>query len=181
MKTIHDVQCLVDNKNILLVGNNDTINKTDNSKIIDSYDIVVRMNHGVPEPNLGSKTDIWLCSYNNVNRQPLDYQKVTPKIVIRLNADGNINDIIRENLYIWDKKEHLKFKEHIDCLPSTGVMAIEFFLNFTKPKSLTLIGYDNFKTKTFYNLRVIADKYHDINKEAEYTNNLINEGKIIKI
>jgi hypothetical protein len=181
MKTLEQIQLLVQNKSILLVGNNETINKSDNSELIDSYDIVVRMNHGIPEPNIGSKTDIWLCSFNNVMRQKKQLPLFNPKYIVRLNADGNIADEIKENLYIWSKENHLKFKEELGSLPSTGCMAIHFFLEYTEPKSVTLIGYDNFETKTYYNSKPIAHLYHDVNKEVEYTNKLIEEGKITKL
>ena len=178
MITIDPIKDLVQDKRILLVGNNDTIKDVNLEEIIKDYDVIVKMNHAT---ELAGRTDIWLCSFNNEARQIKQYPIFNPRCVIRLNADGSINDAIKGNLYIWDKIYHTEFKSNLGALPSTGIMAIHFFLEFTYPKSLTLIGFDNFESKTYYNTKKIAHNWHDIDREAEYTNKLINEGRIIKL
>ena len=98
MITIDPIKDLVQDKSILLVGNNDTIKDVNLEEITKEYDIIVKMNHAT---ELAGRTDIWLCSFNNEARQIRQYPMFNPKYVIRLNEDGNINDAIKENLYIW--------------------------------------------------------------------------------
>lgn len=177
------IQEFVENKNIILVGNNDNINKTDNSKIIDSYDIVVRMNHAMPEKNIGYKTDIWLMSFNNLMKQIKEYMIFKPKYTIRLNyfnEDANIHPAIKSNnLYIWPVEEHKKIEEIIgNRTVSTGCMGIYFFANYCKPKSISIIGYDFFKTKSFYNSINMSSQWHTADNERMFAEKYINNNII---
>lgn len=65
-------------KSIILVGNGKEVTDCSNGDLIDSYDLVVRMNHGYVrqgyEKNMGIKTDIWALAYNRQNEQIEEYK-----------------------------------------------------------------------------------------------------------
>lgn len=61
--SLHSIQELVRDKDVLLVGNNLTALENRYGYLIDKYDIVVRFGKGIPDnyPDfLGRKTDIWV-------------------------------------------------------------------------------------------------------------------------
>jgi len=166
---LKEIQEFVKGRGILLVGNSESLILKDNSKFIDSYDVVVRMNHAVPQANIGFKTDIWLCSFINKDMQMVQFPKFNCKYNIKLNDDGNLNENLKNHFYIWPDKERDKIREDIGFhTPSTGVMAIYFFLNYCQC-FVDAIGYDGFRTGTFYNGNVNnASRFHDVKKERDF-------------
>ncbi len=178
MVSLSEIKSFVHGRSLLLVGNSERIMRQDNSKVIDSYEIVVRMNYAVPQKRIGYKTDIWLCSYNNPAFQVVQLAKFNPKYIIRLNENQHIAPDIKDRLYIWPLSDHDQFQTSLGALPSTGVMAIHFFLNFCEPALLTIIGFDCFEEKTFYNPKKIAHEYHSLDKEKEYITRMESDQKI---
>lgn len=62
---------------------------------------------------------------------------------------------------------------------SIGILAIDYFL--TEGYDITLLGFDygeSFKPSHYFKRQPIDSKYHAFNKEAEYINQLREEGKI---
>ena len=59
-----NLQQLIENKNILLVGNSVEILHHDYGSIIESYDVIVRFGRGMPSTSnrnsIGSRTDVWV-------------------------------------------------------------------------------------------------------------------------
>ena len=179
MVTKQNIINFIGNKNVLLVGNSESIILKDNSKFIDSFDIVVRMNHATPCQNLGFKTDIWLCAFNNKTQQPIEYNMFKPKYVMRLNYDKPDKLHPNINWYVWGEEEYNSFKERFGFLSSTGINAIEWFTTELK-QPINIIGFDGFKTGTFYNKdKKLQKKYHNPQKEQEFIQQKIDEGKVI--
>lgn len=170
----------VNNKKIILVGNSDNIVKKNYGYLIDSFDLICRFNHSTNHPNLGNRTDIWVCAFNNIPMQEKRYNEFVqkPKYVLRLNDDGNINPFLHDKgLYVWHKSEKIKFDERLGCLPSSGLNCIEFLITKTNA-NVTLIGFDGFQTKTYYNSQKIAHKYHNVEKEKNYINTCVIQNKV---
>ena len=182
MITLMDIKNYVKGKRIILVGNSDLLIKTDNSGIIDSYDVVVRMNHAVPQKNIGNKTDIWLCSFVTKELQLKRISQFNADINIRLNDDGNLDEALNDVFYIWPNKDRNKLRKIVESeYPSTGIMAVYFFINYCNC-DITTIGYDNFATGTFYNSnKKMAKTWHNIAKEKEYMNDMIEQRYITSI
>ena len=179
MITLNEIQNYVKGKRVLLVGNSDELIKTDNSKLIDSYDVVVRMNHATPQDNIGRKTDIWLCSFVTQEIQLKKISVFNARYNIRLNDDGNLHPALHNVFYIYPDKERDKIRKLLDSkYPSTGAMALYFFLNVCDC-AVDIIGYDGFKTGTFYNTnKTMASKWHNVKREQEYISELLQKGSI---
>ena len=168
------------NKRILVVGNAQTLIRKDNSKFIDSFDVVIRINHAVPSNLIGKKTDIWICNYNTVDRQYPEYKRFLPKFVMKMNENTYIDPKLKSNLYVWPVGEFKKFRSLLSLnKPSTG-LSILFWLTTKVNANISIIGFDSFKTKTFYYHKDIHQKYHNGNKERDWINKLINSKQIIK-
>jgi len=169
-------------KNVLLVGNSSSLLNKNQGGLIDSYDIVVRFNHGYPRnefiKDTGSKTDIWICQFNNMNNQLDRYNKFNAKFNIRYNP-CDVHENIKDKLKICNV-DFDKTKNH----PTTGYLTIYFFLNNIKvQKSLTIIGFDSFDNKFNYYEADRTDekrclKNHDLGTEKENIQRLISENKI---
>lgn len=74
---MNNLKLLVENKKVAIIGPSPSILEKKNGKLIDSYDIVIRIKKGFPvqeylKKNLGSKTDI-LCSHLKLPQNNLEF------------------------------------------------------------------------------------------------------------
>ena len=157
-----NLQQLIENKNILLVGNSVEILQYDYGNTIESYDAIVRFGRGIPtkenEQAIGSRTDIWVSGFLRKNSRP-NFPKAIPLINrCRIDLDSNTEHHFFNYEYIeMFSDEELKevFKEFgyrnkdkWSPRPSQGFMALLYFTRKMKVwKSLTIIGFDFFAKK----------------------------------
>ena len=175
-------------KDIIVVGNGQSLMDMENGEIIDNFDVVVRINHGYPRDGLylytGRKTDIWVCAFNGVHMQPRVYNLFNPKFLLRLNNDTHLHPSLKNKFIIWDllNWEKVKIDLGTDKLPSTGIVTIFFFLKFLKLNTITITGFDFFEFNNFYEGKkksnTVAKRWHIPELEKEYVYKFIDEGKI---
>lgn len=152
---------LVTNKNIVLVGHSPNIFKT--KRDIDAYDCVVRFNFGAPSPEyseyIGKRTDIWF-HWDGHNYDP-EEEKFKAKYRIGYN---DYPRVLFAQLRI--EQEQLK-------APSMGMLAYYYLLRYN-PKTVSLYGFDFFKTADFTNTLEVQQQHtrengcHDFWKEEEW-------------
>ena len=177
------------NKRIVLVGPADYV---DNSKLIDSYDIIARINKGYNMKNTGkhgSRTDIMYHVVNQhpENGGPLTYSKDVPirfcYPILTLSEKSSFKDIgtLRDYYSIFQDLENgkLKFKEfsiinkdkylsHEETLnsrPNSGLSAILDILSFDI-KELYITGFTLFQTNYATSYRNKVDNNKDTGTQA---------------
>lgn len=180
------VEELVKNKELLLVGNGSEV--LGKGELIDSYECVVRFNFGIRQNKgfkVGSKCDLWVYAMSSEGICLDTYNRATikPFYCVRFanpcktKIGDNFIDMSKERLDVFYKLSKL-FELASDENPSTGVSLLYYIVNYCSPKSITLIGFDSFKTPNFYANRVWANLWHDSSKEEAYIKKLEEEGKI---
>jgi hypothetical protein len=147
-----ELQLFLKEKDICLLGNARSILNT--KKDIDKFEIVCRINRGIPqgrEEFIGKRTDV-LFTATKIKDEL--YQKFNAKYVVWTTVCQNLaTDWTKKNAIqnpIEDWKE-LKFFFPYDKLPSTGLVTLHFLIKHIDFKSLTIFGFDNFATMTYYN------------------------------
>ena len=152
-------------KKICLLGNANSILKK--KKNVDSFDIIGRMNRGTPrgkESFIGSRTDILFLSTHmsgeNIQRSFNPQFVVWMTVCNRLASSWTLRNAIQNPPEDWDA-----LYEKLSINPTTGIMALNFILRHIDFKSLTIYGFDFFKTKTWYNTRVDSGQKHSGEKE----------------
>lgn len=186
-ETINDniFKKLIENKRVVIVGPADYVN---NSTLIDSYDVIVRVNKGLnmeTSGNSGSRTDILYHTVNihPENGGPLTLQKnlhirfAYPPIAKGENNSfkvlGNHTDYITiEKLYpslsnfsIVSKEKYINFEKQCDSRPNTGVIAILDILSYNI-KELYITGFTLFQTDYCKTYREKVDGNTDTGKHA---------------
>ena len=138
-------------KKVIIVGNSTTILSEEYGDVIDSYDVVIRINKCATkgfEKHTGSKTDIWASTHHKYYPDflPTDYKNIkeiwrrTPSVKMILPED-----FPEYNNLIMFKTKDFKFKSVISGLshePCTGLLAILTSTLFYK--DITIVGF------TFY-------------------------------
>jgi len=131
MTTLEDLQVFCKNKSIIIVGNSSSILQHNSGRLIDSYDIVVRINRGYQISNpflesLGSKTNILSIGVKSATQ--------ATHIVSANKVDFILSPIIWSdrlaypNVYNIEPSLYHKLKEDLsDFKPSTGISTFNFF------------------------------------------------------
>ena len=168
-------------KNICLLGNANSV--LDKKKDIDSFDIVGRMNRGTPagkEKFIGSRTDIFFLSTHmsgeNIRRSFDPRFAVWMTRCNRLASSWVLKSAIQNPMEDWDA-----LHDKLNINPTTGMMALNFLLKHIDFKSLTIYGFDFFKTKTWYNTRIDSGQKHSGKKEKLLFTKMIKGRKNVRI
>ena len=151
MVSLEEIKEFCKGKSIIIVGNSARILSKRYGKLIDSYDIVVRINRGyfhrqnMYSDKIGNKTTILSLglksaslSANVIQSNTVDY--IISPIIYSDRLDYlNVYDV-QENTYKDLKNSLGGFK------PSTGISTYNFFNRFTNFERLDLIGFDFFES-----------------------------------
>ena len=156
-------------KNLLVIGNAVTDKEIDYSK----YNCIVRMNLGIQTKPI----DVWINNLVNKAHETLG-EIPDFKNIIRLNAekDGKRMDRmpneLKPNAWLWNVNEFSTMCKELNYFrPTTGLIAIYWIINNIKYKSMTVTGYDFFKTPNRYTMEthIVSGTHvypsHDINKD----------------
>jgi len=162
-----DLALLFKDKDILVIGNSEHSREEERPEA----DLVCNFNMGVD-----SRTDIWVhCLINN---QEEAYANFNGQAIIVPNP-RNRKYVVHFNkpTYIEETDILTKLKLELGHKPSCGLMFVHLLLRVNTHKSIKLIGFDHFKTKTFYNEH--KTKRHDHKTEKQYFDNLRQRGLIL--
>ena len=187
--SIEDIKNYCNGKSIILVGNARDIIKNPYGKQIDSYDIVVRMNHGHPLNkyivNMGKKYNIWAHGFLSHKRQISEYYKI--KGIIDFHIETNERKLCRkifdEKAFLipkkWYKSSYEKTNKKTEL--STGLNISMFFVNWIGTmKEISIVGFDFLKTSNPTLHSASARKFHDTELEkTNMTSLLLGSGKYI--
>ena len=158
MAKLTDLQNFCKDKSIIIVGNSSGILNHKEGKLIDSYDIVVRLNRGYQPNNyfynsLGSKTNILSIGIKSA--------KQASNVILSNKVNYILSPIIWSdklsypNVYDIDHSVYHKLKEDLGGIkPSTGISTFNFFNTLINFKKLDLIGFDFFQTSSYHRNRL---------------------------
>jgi len=83
MARLEEVLNILENKNVILVGNSVEILNYEKGEFIDSFDVVIRMGKGYPRSShnkrIGKRIDIWAAGFLRAET----YQTKVPKLLNR--------------------------------------------------------------------------------------------------
>lgn len=169
-KPFNEIEDFFRDRNVLIVGNSVEMMTQKNAKLIDSYDIVIRLGRGVKtttadEVAVGSKVDVWISGLFRIKllQEPEIQEKLKDKLILlngsRIDVtDGWLEKTIKEYEYtpIFSDAEILEFYEKYGIINnskksfrfSAGMWTIFYMLEKVKvQKSLSIIGFDFFKSQ----------------------------------
>ena len=165
-------------KKIILVGNASSLQDSDHSEFIDSFDVVIRFNLGVPTEKTGKRTDVWVCATSPEEAESVK-SIFDPKYIIRFPLSRTTRRWDKDLLYKTclfdisnDHKEKMKRQQRNDLGvtidSSTGAKTIDL-LTHQLGLDISIIGFDFFRSGTFYrpNGKLMADCHEPYN-EKEY-------------
>ena len=103
---------------VIVIGNSPNTLKNKYGSLIDSYDVVIRINKCTTkgfEENIGSKTDIWATTHLHYHKDPLNHKKIGAKkpfeLVIIQGGSGE-TDTKSERKIFSDSVEEIVNKVH---------------------------------------------------------------------
>jgi len=189
-------------KRVVIVGPASYMQGKGLGELIDSFDIVVRINHALPiayPEDYGSKTNILyhILSHrgNNLNKKPIEETEL--KLWHELGLDWMVcshhakSERIRivghmlENKFKWTCVNQ-KFSQGVKAqignkLPNTGVLAISHLL-LSRLKSLNVYGFDFYLSGVYTGYGDTKDdevaieinkRWHDVSAQLVYMSKLV--------
>ena len=175
MVSLVELQEYCQGKRIIIVGNSSQMIGSNSRNIIDSYDIVIRINKGYQfrrtalSDSIGSKTQILAIGMKSAQ---------LASTVIKSNSiDYILSPIIHSeildypNVYNVDNETYNLLKTSLgNYKPSTGISVYNFFNRFINFERLDLIGFDFFTSSTNQRnaLGHLFVKDHNGEKEEEF-------------
>lgn len=169
-------------KSVATVGNAQFLFDKDYGKLIDSHDVVVRLNKGAMIPNLpkishGVKMDIVIASRWNLvkyfhKKYIIKKSMFTDIKFIMCGRHGrdDLKQPIEQKIWYYPLPRHKELKWQLLNLekkqdPSTGIIALDI-ISHGNPKSVSIFGFDWKETPTFYDLnRQHEPHVYDVEKE----------------
>ena len=166
MATLENLQEYCKGKTIIIVGNSSSLLNSNNRKLIDNYDIIVRINRGYQykrqlfDEHIGSKTNILsigiktaIHATNIIQGNSVNYI-ISPIIHSEKLNYPNVYDI-----------SHDTYNSLTQALgnvkPSTGISTYNFFNRFIDFARLDLIGFDFFESSTMHRNQLGHIKVND--------------------
>lgn len=137
-------------KDIALVGNAESV--LHKYHPIDEYEVVCRINAGSPkgkEVALGTRTDVLFTG--NWSLRPEIINEMMPDLIVAYYSRGEELPPwlqLDPRVYQWQGVPDLK--DRLGKNPSTGLAAFYIITRLTEFRSLTLYGFDWWKTKTWH-------------------------------
>ena len=133
---------------IILVGNGPSLRDVDISVFVDAFPIVVRFNEFLPTERLGRKTNVWCVSdtvaVKSDSVRPADRVLcIIPSMSPFAHTPTEVANSLRRcsNVTIHESSRSSK-----TTWPSTGLLALEYFLSSYPASAIFVCGFDHFKT-----------------------------------
>lgn len=156
----------LDGKSVAIVGNSSSLLTTAQGALIDSHDVIIRMNKGFPisPAAQGSHLDVWCFSNIDMARQaPAGFAAphavwMSPKL--RHELDGSV-DCCFYPILRWRR-----LRARLGAPPSVGAMTVDL-VSCARPASVSIFGFDFKRSGTFY-MASNEKGRHDYPAEAGY-------------
>lgn len=141
-------------KSVSLVGGAQSILSSNNGELIDSSDIVIRMNRSFPKKSAsqGRKTDLLTLSCS-ISRLQYWWNYKKPPVMWMSPKKDSLPSWMTKNVQVefypetaWNALS-LKLEGN---RPSTGAMTFDFVTQHLRPKQLNIFGFDFKRSKTLF-------------------------------
>jgi hypothetical protein len=180
---IEAIESLISGKRICIVGPAPNLKGSDSGILIDSYDVVVRVNQKFQmsddqKKDYGKRCDILIGSFNENNiKECFDNLQflMEQKLIIGVMPNKGYKPIERfsefldskgvKNYFLNDRYIYKVFRE-VGTVVNSGLMSIILLMNYDV-KEIYVTGF------TFYNMGKFGKIYND-----EYFNSVVTSGKL---
>jgi hypothetical protein len=190
---MNSLEKFCDNKKIAIVGNSSRILNHNYGDIIDSHDVVVRINHAPKyiakyPKNVGTKTTIMSYGLSRLDLAKEISNKCNPQYnLFLIRCNGEIKDYkpysLFKNPFHGDIEEYRILKSNFaEFKPSTGIVTINYFVNNINFSKLNLFGFDFFTTSSTFRKNEFGSylyKDHNGLYEQKFVHSILNDKVVI--
>ena len=175
MVSLEELQEYCQGKRIIIIGNSNQMIGSNSAKIIDSYDIVVRINKGYQYRRTALSSSIGFNTH--ILAIGMKSAQLASTVIKSNSIDYILSPIIHSeildypNVYNVDNETYNLLKTSLgNYKPSTGISVYNFFNRFINFERLDLIGFDFFTSSTNQRnaLGHLFVKDHNGEKEEEF-------------
>lgn len=197
----NNIRELIQDKTVAFIGPAPTLIGSGMGEVIDSYDVVCRVNSGFNVPqniklDYGSRCDLLFhsCDDHSINDlKKLLNEYAPPYFCLPLEDSRGKNNLRKDKFRIIEEygtycyhagnKLRLKIQEKVQDNPNTGFVSIFVILNF-EPKNIFLGGFSFYKGNKYYDgyLNKYLEKIHSQTEQINFFKNIYkNNSEIIDV
>ncbi len=163
MKEFTDIEALIKDKNIGLVGNSQKV--LGKKYPVDQHDVVIRMNRAwdMPEEmkgHVGHKLDVLAASIEQENIDQLVNQYETVLWMTPKHREEFAQETT-DKLYFYPLDWWQELHDRFGANPSTGCMTFDVIQRYIGNGQVTLYGFDFFKSDNWYQKKRLSHKIMD--------------------
>ena len=199
---LKEVLDILENKNVVLVGNSVEILNHEKGEHIDSFDVVIRMGKGYPRPSHnkmnGKRIDLWASGFLRAEQH--QHRIEVPKLLNRTRIDLNKKprELKGNWLTMFSDEELFEIYDEFGYVnnetlgrPSNGFIVLLWLIKKAWVwKSLTLIGFDFFAKSAPFKVgemhpnswhlprNTVSEIPHNVPAEKEYALEMSRNGII---
>lgn len=153
---------------ILLVGNGPSLRGVDLSVFVDAFPTVVRFNAFAPLASLGKRTTVWCVSdtvavHHSTSRESDETLCIIP---ITSPFANSVSDVERSLAHRTNVTIHEAARSSCTTWPSTGILALEYFLRKAPASPIFVCGFDHFTTHPIHHYENLSKSSHSSADEA---------------
>jgi hypothetical protein len=182
-------------KSVAVVGNAGYLSEIDQGLLIDSHDLVIRMNNfriSGFEAQVGHRTDLFFTNFFTdicydrpmlreadfiVASVPNNFRKFRRQGIHHRHAEhiaAGLRALRRTDVFVPEWEPFCNWVRQRGCVPSTGLMAIKFALGVLNCQKLYLTGFSFFQGQPHYfNDRPASARNHNFAHEQHYLHTLL--------
>jgi hypothetical protein len=169
---------------VLLVGNGPSLRGVDISMFVEAFPTVVRFNGFEPSERLGRKTTVWCISDTVAVNHQISRESDTTLCIIPLtspyaNSASTVAKSLshRSNVTIYEATSSSP-----TSWPSTGILALEYFLSANPTSAIFVCGFDHFSTHPIHHYENTSTSSHASKDEARAFDYLVRtSGRVFRL
>lgn len=157
-------------KKVVIIGSASHVTEINQRELIDSFDVVVRVNLSIPNKkniseNTGKRCDVWYVANKIINEQP---KLLKLSYIKKIKTANYLEHLIPQGKYI-ELINQKYLKKVLKKLPTRGLRAIADIVK-SEPKELYITGFTFYQTEKdhFYEDGKVIDPSHDFEDELKY-------------
>jgi len=182
---------------LAIVGNAGYLSEQRQGTLIDSHDLVLRMNNfrtAGYERQVGRRTDIFMTTFHSnvvldnpelkearwiVASMPMNFAKDRPSGLQQRHGEfitAGLLRMKRRTVFIPEIEQFLQVRQRIGRYPTTGAMALLLAAEYLLPacKSIYVTGFSFFEGRSHYfSDRQVSAANHDLQREQQFARDLL--------
>ena len=171
-------------QSVLLIGNGPSLRGVAISMFVETFPVVIRFNGFIPSPQLGRKTTVWCISDTVAVTHELSRESESTLCIIPAASPyaHTREKVARSLSHRPNVNIHPAVSSGRTTWPSTGILALEYFLHAYPTSAVFVCGFDHFATHPIHHYPDSCVSSHAFSEESQSFEQMANtSGRVFRL